>query len=62
MSYLIMHNEKDPETDAPLFWSNVDGWVWLSEATIFTDDERASLNLPNEAWGWLLMPEDHRSE
>ena len=56
MSYVIMHNHRDPEDDAPLFWNNTDGWCWLSEADTFTPDERATLHLPLEAWGWLLLP------
>lgn len=31
-----------------LFWSNQDGWVEEGEADKFTDDEKASLNLPIE--------------
>lgn len=35
-------------SDPRLFWSNQDGWVEEGEADKFTDDEKASLNLPIE--------------
>jgi hypothetical protein len=33
-------------TNLKAFWSNEDGWVEQEAATIFTEDERYSLNLP----------------
>lgn len=39
----VITNEDD---DEPLFWSNADGWGFLSTATIFTRDEANELNLP----------------
>jgi hypothetical protein len=28
------------------YWSNVDGWVAIQDADVFTEQERAELNLP----------------
>ncbi len=54
--YVIAHEHRCPETDAPLFWSNEDGWVDLPAATVFTVKETTEFNLPLEAWGWLGLP------
>lgn len=55
--YVIMHMHRDPVDDAPLFWSNSEGWGFLSEATVFSTSEVAEFKyLPQEAWGWLLLP------
>lgn len=39
-----------------LYWSNQDGWVNRSSATVFTQEERWALNipfnLPLESIGW----------
>jgi len=52
--YVIMHDHRDPETDAPLFWHTSQGWVTLADASVFSDmPDRA---LPREAWGVLRLP------
>lgn len=47
--------ERDVETDVPLYWSNVDGWVNGEDATRFTPEEHSTLALPIggewERWG-----------
>ena len=55
---VIMHAHRCPETDAPLFWSNEQGWVDLAAATVFAVDEK--VQLPYEAWGTLELPGDSR--
>jgi hypothetical protein len=43
----IISGPTDADTEIPLFWSNYDGWVDLSNATVFSDRERNSgLRLP----------------
>lgn len=54
--FVIMHEHRDPIDDAPLFWSNKVGWTTLDEATVFTGSEKVRFDLPQEAWGWLLLP------
>ena len=54
--FIIAHAHKDPLDDAPLFWSNEDGWVSLVSASVFTEKDIRILNLPLEAWGWLELP------
>jgi len=39
-------DEKDFETDEPLYWSNTDGWVWRSTADRFSNAERNMSDLP----------------
>lgn len=52
--YVIVHEHRDPETDAPLFWNTSQGWVTLADASVFSDmPDRA---LPREAWGVLRLP------
>ena len=46
MEWLI-RGENDPLDGLPLYWSNTDGWVSRATATVFSDDERNSLNLPD---------------
>lgn len=57
-NYVIAHTHRCPTTDAPLFWSNDDGWVDLESATVFSRDEAKRHNLPAEAWGWTALPAD----
>ena len=52
--FVIMHEHRDPETDAPLFWNNANGWVDLQSATVFSDEDK--WNLPMESWGVLNLP------
>ena len=40
--------EKDDITDRPLYWSNEDGWVDWTNATVFTNAER-------EVFQWLPL-------
>ena len=56
-TFVIMHEHRDPISDAPLFWNNDDGWTELSGATIFVENERTTFSLPQEAWGWLELPD-----
>lgn len=55
--FVITTEYLDPETDAPLFWNNEDGWTELQNATVFTEAERYTVTLPREAWGWIQLPE-----
>jgi hypothetical protein len=51
---VIMHGHRCTETDAPLFWSNQDGWVDLGSASVFEADE--VVRMPREAWGTVELP------
>ena len=49
--YCIRNNrEKDEENNEPFYWSN--DWGWITENfTVFSEEERFSLNLPiNGIW------------
>jgi hypothetical protein len=48
----------DPNDDQPLFWNNDFGWVDLSNATLFKDEERATYkDLPQYHTGvFSFMP------
>lgn len=39
----------DPFDDERLYWSNDDGWVDRTSATVFDDTDG---NVPDEATGW----------
>ncbi len=44
-----------------LYWSNQDGWVHRKSATIFTETERAELNLPIDGiWERVLETAEER--
>lgn len=47
----------DPYDDSPLFWNNEEGWTDLADATVFMESERYTVSLPQEAWGWVQLPE-----
>ena len=40
------------------YWSNDMGWVGLVAATVFTDVERHTFDLPNGASAWAELPAD----
>jgi hypothetical protein len=47
MEYLIRSDhERDYATGEPLYWSNEDGWVDKTHATVFAENEMKYLNLP----------------
>ena len=48
--WMIIAGELDDT--GPLFWSNQDGWVEASTADVFTDEEKAGLNLPLDG-SWI---------
>lgn len=50
------------EDGEPLFWSNEDGAVALSTATVFSDDERNTLHLPEGGHCWMEMPSAPQSD
>lgn len=46
------------DEDGTLYWSNDDGWVFLSTATVFTFDERNNAQLPiGDDARWVRLPE-----
>jgi hypothetical protein len=59
----------DSSDDQPMFWSNDDGWVDLSNATLFSDEEKARFDLPlyaptktDTASVWVTLPSPSRME
>lgn len=53
----VIGAELRPDDDEPLYWSNDDGWVDLSSATVFTADEaEAPVYLPLGASGFIRLP------
>lgn len=49
-----LRTEMDDEGEI-LYWSNEDGWVDKDSATLFTDDERKTLTLPQGAHAWTTV-------
>ncbi len=43
------------EIDGNLFWDNKNGWTCLNYATVFTESECETLNLPIDG-EWRLLP------
>ena len=56
--FVIPAMHRDDVDDAPLFWSNEDGWCDLLSATVFTMEEMKTFMLPMGAWGWIQLPEN----
>jgi hypothetical protein len=56
MRYVIQLNVSRDSDDDILYWSNDDGWVDLSSATVFSDAERRTLNLPDDDCQWVALP------
>ena len=54
-SYVIA-GQTDGDDGMQLFWSNVHGWVLLSDATVFTSLEQKKMALPFGAAGWMRLP------
>lgn len=55
-------NESALSDDGAGFWSNKDGWTVIECATVFTGDEKKSLNLPmstGQDAGWMLEAKAH---
>lgn len=52
--WMIISDELDDA--GPLFWSNDDGWVGVSTADVFTDEEKRSLRLPDRG-SWITVAE-----
>lgn len=58
-NWYVIAGPVDPE-DGTLYWSNVDGWGFLSTATVFSEAEQESSELP---WGdhddprWVKLPQ-----
>lgn len=52
--YLIRSTERSQDWQPePLFWNNERGWVSFAQATIFTEEERMTMNLPMGACKWV---------
>ena len=49
--YVIRADEK--QDDEALYWSNSDGWVNLGSATIFTEEDSKTLDLPADPCAWI---------
>lgn len=43
---IYSEEERDDETNEPLYWSNELGWVDITDATKFTEDEKEVLTPP----------------
>lgn len=54
--YVVRSNEERDDGDAPLYWSNDQGWVALAAATTFTKSESETLNLPLGDCEWAELP------
>jgi hypothetical protein len=54
---IISKKEKDDDTGKPLFWSNDMGWVDRADATIFTAEEKESMNLPTSG-RWMIAEQN----
>lgn len=58
--YVIYSPNESACSDGAGFWSNRDSWTELDEATVFSDSERQSLNLPistGQDAKWVLLGE-----
>ena len=55
ITHYVISGYVDSE-DGTLYWSNEDGWVFLSDATVFTKAERETLNLPEGEAEWIALP------
>ena len=44
--------------DKSQYWSNEDGWVTRSEATVFSEDDKETFNLPIGG-EWVVKPDDN---
>ena len=49
----VIQGPRDDLNGTPLFWSNIDGWVDIDAATVYTDTERMTLRLPVDGT-WTL--------
>lgn len=51
MIYFICSNKDLDSNDEPLYWNNQWGWVNISEADSFSEEEKTIFNLPiNGFW------------
>lgn len=51
MHYVIRSKSELDDDNIPLYWNNQYGWVNISEAEYFSQDERDIFNLPiNGYW------------
>lgn len=57
-SYVIFSHVETvrQESMEPMYWSNDQGWVDLSSATIFTAEEKAIFGLPSPDGSWVELP------
>lgn len=55
-SYIIISDFKDDE-DGFLYWSNEDGWGSRETATVFSQEERDTNELPMQARAWIASDE-----
>ena len=59
---VVIHDQRDLETGAPLFWSTHRQWVPLSKSDVFALGNQAVLSellaarFPPEAWGFVDLP------
>jgi hypothetical protein len=54
--HVIRADFNDGTDDEPLYWSNDDGWVALSTATVFSTEEKNG-PLPLESRDWMTVGE-----
>ena len=57
-SYVIFSHVETvrQESMEHMYWSNDQGWVDLSSATIFTAEEQAIFGLPSPDGSWVELP------
>lgn len=54
MQFLIKSDhEKDYRTGEFLYWSNEDGWVDKTLATVFAENEKRYVTLPDSTAEWV---------
>lgn len=56
MHYVICSKSEFDEYNVPLYWNNEYGWVNISEADLFAQDEKDIFDLPISGY-WDLVGE-----
>ena len=54
--YVIQCMNLDEDSGEALYWSNESGWVGLTDATVFSKDEREAFGLTSGALCWAELP------
>lgn len=52
----VIVGPSDTFADEVMFWSNEYGWTDFANATRFTNDERMTVDEPDECYGWAQVP------